>query len=416
MFGFKTLGSYDYFCHVEAGVRQRFRDAGRDVRVVVVDVHPTASIRRRAGRLLAAIVASAAPDGPIHLVGHSTGGLDARLAASPTMNIDGFLEHPPQLARVRSVTTMSTPHFGTPLASFFATVSGQRLLYAVSALTVSALKLGAPPLALASSLVAAFGRIDRALGLELELIDRLTEGVVRVLDDASSRELRQYLRQLRNDQGAIIQLSPESMDLFQAGVEDRPGILYQCTAAYAPAPGARNWARLLLSPWANLSTPIFATLYRLTSLENAVYPCAAPRADETLTTALGYLPPPEASDGVVPIRSQLWGKVAWAGRGDHLDVVGHFAGPGHVDWLSSGSEFDRWRFEAMLDAIVKGILASELGPFACGEPHFACGRRNACGGLISPAAGSCERPLAMPSGVNSPAASVTLWRRDGNWK
>jgi hypothetical protein len=359
MFGFKTLGSYDYFCHVEAGLRRRFKDAGRDARVIVVDVHPTASIRRRAGRLLSAIVASSAPEGPIHLVGHSTGGLDARLAASPTMNVDGFLEHPPQLGRIRSVTTMSTPHYGTPLASFFATVSGQRMLYAISALTVSALKLGAPPLALASSLVAAFGRIDRALGLELEIIDRLTEGVVRVLDDASSRELRQYLRQLRNDQGAIIQLSPESMDLFQAGVEDRPGILYQCTAAYAPAPSAKHWARLILSPWANLSTPIFATLYRLTSLDNAVYPCAAPHADATLKTAFGHLPPPEASDGVVPVRSQLWGKVAWAGLGDHLDVVGHFAGPGHVDWLCSGSEFDRWRFEAMLDAIVKGMIESE---------------------------------------------------------
>ena len=248
LFGFQRVGSYDYFGHVELALRKRFRDAGREVEVYVVDAHPTASIRRRAQRLIERIEPTCGDDGPIHLIGHSTGGLDARLITSPSSNVHGIRRPLPWVSRVRSVTSMNTPHYGTPLASFFATVSGQRLLYALSALTVTALKLGAPPLAISSSLVAILGSLDTALGLELSLIDNLTERIVRLLDNASSADLRDYLKLLRDDQGAIIQLSPESMDLFQAGVEDRDDILYQCTITYAPSPGVSHWARSVLSP------------------------------------------------------------------------------------------------------------------------------------------------------------------------
>jgi hypothetical protein len=362
LFGFHQVGSYDYFVHVEEGLRKRFNDAGRQCELFVVDVHPTASIRRRAARLIARIESTASEAGPIHLLGHSTGGLDARLAASPTFDVRGAAAASPWLSRVRSVTSVNVPHYGTPLASFFATVSGQRLLYALSALTVAALKLGAPPLAISASLVAAIGSLDHAVGLDLGLIDSLTDRVVRVLDNASSTDLRAYLKLLRDDQGAIIQLSPEAMDLFQAGVEDNPAVLYQCAISYAPAPGVAHWARSLMSPWANVSAPIYATLHRLTSLQNLRYPCEppAPLADDTLREVLGHVPPPAANDGVVPVRSQLWGKVVWAGLGDHLDVVGHFRGePKHVDWLSSGSGYDDKRFGMMLDAIARGMLSVE---------------------------------------------------------
>lgn len=367
LFGFKRLGSYDYFCHVEAGIAQRFEARGRQVKIHVVDVHPTSSIRRRAKLLVDAIEEHASGDGPIHMLGHSTGGLDARLVASPTVNISGALVTPRWARRLRSVTSMNTPHYGTPLASFFATVSGQRLLYALSTLTVAALRLGAPPLALTSSLIAAFGRIDTAFGVELRLIDSLSDSVIRVLDDASSTALRKYLAKLRDDQGAIIQLSPESMDLFEAGVEDNPELYYQCTASYAPPPGVRHWARSVLSPWNNLSTPIFATLYRLTALENAVYPCEplGGTADAVLERKLGQLPSRNANDGVVPLRSQIWGELVWVGLGDHLDVMGHFtaqeqsADLPHTDWLSSGAGYSQARFDAMLDAIVEGLLRSE---------------------------------------------------------
>ncbi|MFW5740000.1 MAG: esterase/lipase family protein [Myxococcota bacterium] len=366
-FGFSTLGSYDYFCHVEAGLRRRFMAAGRGVEIHLVDVHPTASIRRRAGKLVAKVDETDDGSGSIHFVGHSTGGLDARLVASPSMNVQGVTELPRWTSSLRSVTMINTPHYGTPLASFFATLSGQRLLYALSALTVAVLRFGKPPLALTSSLVAAFAGIDKAVGLQLRLIDKLTDLLVRVLDSASADETSEFLRLIREDQGAIIQLSPESMDLFQAGVEDNERVYYQSVATFAPLPGAVDWAKSVVRPWSSLSLPVFAMLHRLTSLEHDRYPCSPPAGEavDKLRAFIGQ-PPPLANDGVVPLRSQVWGNVVWAGLGDHLDVVGHFRGPKegrvpHVDWLTSGSEFDEDRFDVMLDRVVEGMLQAEAG-------------------------------------------------------
>ena len=76
MFGFGRLATYDYFAHVERALMRRFADAGKSLEVHVVDVSPTASIRRRAVRL-AEIVAKTSDDheGTIHLLGHSTGAM-----------------------------------------------------------------------------------------------------------------------------------------------------------------------------------------------------------------------------------------------------------------------------------------------------------------------------------------------------
>jgi hypothetical protein len=405
MFGFGTLATYDYFAHVDRAMRRRFDDAGVELETHVADVAPTASIRRRAARLADLVAATARDDrgetGPIHLLGHSTGGLDARLVVSPSARLPLPAERFVWLPRVRSVTTMSTPHYGTPLASFFATVSGQRMLYAVSALTFIALSLGAPPLAAASALVVAIGQLDRAvLGMELAVLDRTTDALLRALEPASSREVRDYLDAITKDQGAVIQLTPEAMDLFQAGVEDRPDVTYQCSVAMAPPPTARKLAGTLMSPWRAVSSTLFTTLYGITSRFDEHYPCSNDGDHEALVRGFGSLPTMRANDGVVPTRSQVWGKVVWAGAADHLDVLGHFLGapePGdgpfwsrwmdrlrkkevaaevrvetaartggtvpqeharHVDWLTSGSGFDEKAFERLMDALAQGMLQS----------------------------------------------------------
>ena len=398
MFGFGRLATYDYFAHLDRALRRRFADAGRELEVHVVDVSPTASIRRRAVRL-AELVAKTSDDheGTIHLLGHSTGGLDARLVSSPSVRLPTAKENLAWVSRLRSVTTMSTPHYGTPLASFFATVSGQRMLYAVSALTFIGLSLGAPPLAAASAIVVAIGRIDRTLGVELRLLDRTTDALLGVLEPAASIEVRGYLDAIRRDQGAMIQLTPEAMDLFQAGVEDRPGVLYQCTCAQAPPPTPSTLARSLGGPWKALSSTIFTTMYGITARYDERYPCASPDpGDEVLAAlqaAFGKIPGARANDGVVPVLSQVWGRVAWAGYADHLDVLGHFPGEvtprpfwssvlgkraktrpieviadaaaaaatadhRHVDWLRSGAGFDARAFGVLMDALASGMLSA----------------------------------------------------------
>jgi triacylglycerol lipase len=360
MFGFARLASFEYFEHVVEALRERLSRHGRRAAIHVCEVHPTSSVRRRAAKLARMVHATATGDGPIHLVGHSTGGLDARMALSPDASLG---EDAPLgwASRVASVTTMNTPHYGTPLAAFFATVSGQRLLYATSALTVAALKLGAPPLAATSALVAAFGRVQLDT-FEIEVVDRAVEAVIHVLDEASSRELRAWLQLLRDDQGGIVQLMPEAMDLFHAGVNDRPGVRYQCVATYAPPRGAIDWVASLRTPWRALSATIFALLYNVTARHVPRYPCAPPdgSAERALRAALREPPPDDASDGIVPIHSQVYGDLIWAGRADHLDIVGHFPGPGgHTDWMSSGAAFTRVRFDVVMDRIVDGMLLAE---------------------------------------------------------
>jgi hypothetical protein len=361
MFGFGRVAGYDYFGHVATALGRRFRARGREAVVRVVEVHPTASVRRRAALLAETIAASAGPAGPIHIVGHSTGGLDARLLASPSAHLHphGALDTS-FLARLSSITTINTPHYGTPLASFFATAKGQQLLYALSAITVTALGLGAPPLAAASALVAALGRTGNLLGVELRLVDGVVEPLARALDDAAARELRDWLRRVRDDQGGVVQLMPEAMDVFNAAVEDRPGVRYQCVASWVPPGGVVRWLGAVLSPWKAVSGALFQIVQRVTGREDARYPCHAPDAARALERVLGEVPPAGANDGIVPLRSQIWGELCWAGKGDHLDLVGHFTGPdGHTDWLASGAHFDVARFAAIMDRIAEGMLGAE---------------------------------------------------------
>jgi hypothetical protein len=363
MFGFGRLASYDYFGHLERGLEAALAAPDREVECFVAQLPPTASVRRRACRLGDLVARTADPEdrrGPIHFVGHSTGGLDARLLVSPGAELGLSEADLYWLPRVASITTISTPHFGTPLAGVFTTVSGQRMLYAVSALTFVLLSLGAPPMAAASALVLALGRLDRTIGLEIRILDRLVDSLLRALDDRGRREVKAYLAAIKEDQGAMVQLMPESMDVFAAAVRDRVGVDYQCVVTQAPAPSPRRVLRTLGTSWSVISPVLFAALYGLTTQSRAAY-SARPLTDEqrsALERGLGRLPSDGSNDGVVPTLSQVRGRVAWAGYADHLDVLGHFAGAkgsSHTDWLRSGAHFDEARFREMTKAVAEGM-------------------------------------------------------------
>ncbi|HZA13476.1 MAG TPA: triacylglycerol lipase, partial [Myxococcaceae bacterium] len=131
-FGFANLGEVVYFGHVRNFLVDEFRSRGVDAEIHQVFTHPTASVRTRARDLLATLAQTAGDDGgPIHFVGHSTGGLDARLIVSPGADLGDLETLPPPepyAKRVRSVITAATPHRGTGLATFFSGLFGGRIL------------------------------------------------------------------------------------------------------------------------------------------------------------------------------------------------------------------------------------------------------------------------------------------------
>ena len=375
MFGFGKLGSYNYFAHVERELVARFAAAGHELEAHGIDELPTASIRRRATRLAEIVAQTSGATDPIHLLGHSTGGLDARLVASPaTRGIPDLA----WLPRLRSVTTMNTPHFGTPLAGYFATSNGQHVLAALSLLTITGLSLGAQPLAAASVLLGFVRGADRAFPFKLQVLDRAMGSVVGLIDEARSPEIRTFLTAIEDDQGSMLQLSPEAMDLVVAGFADRDGVSYQSTVSMAPSPKPRRWLETVGHPWRAVSLALFVALHRVTAVHDKRYPCAMMRgsspwagdaAEAVLAGAFSTPPGVDANDGVVPIRSQVHGTVIWAGLGDHLDVLGHYwerrdrdeVAPElrHHDWLASGSDFDDAAFATLMDAVATGMLAAD---------------------------------------------------------
>ncbi len=365
MFGFGRLAGYDYFEHVRREIGARFDAAGVRWGLEVVPTPPTASIRRRSRVLAETILASCGTDdGPIHLVGHSTGGLDARLLATPGVNL-GYLETSGAFrGRLASIVSINTPHYGTPLAQFFATVSGTRLLYALSLLTVTTLTASGPPLTAASSLLAAVGGIDEALGLDLRVLEKSTDVLLRFVGERGQVEVREWLEGIRLDQGGILQISPESMDLFNASADDAPGVRYGCLVSASPAPKANSFAASVKTVYDALSRAIYGTIFAVTSRPHPHYPLpeVSDALVERLRAGLGFVPEPHHCDGVVPTRSQLWGELLWCGPADHLDVVGHFrdshAPSVHTDWLASGAGYDRKSFGDAMDAVARFLLES----------------------------------------------------------
>jgi len=102
-FGFDQVGPLEYFVGVADALR------GDGFAVYVTAVEPIAGTDATRGPTLGReveCIARAAGAARVNLVGHSQGGLDVRWVASD----------PVRARRVASVTTIATPHHGTPVA------------------------------------------------------------------------------------------------------------------------------------------------------------------------------------------------------------------------------------------------------------------------------------------------------------
>jgi triacylglycerol lipase len=177
--GFANLGRLSYFGHVRRILTARFTELGLSARIHIVRTPPTASLPLRAARVVETIATTARRGGePIHLIGHSSGGLDVRLLTAPGVGLPTTFDVEQLAARVRTVVTVSTPHHGTPLAAFFTTLRGQQLLQLLSLNTIYVLRFGHLPLSALlwmGSLVVRFGDLIADSELLDELFGRLLE-------------------------------------------------------------------------------------------------------------------------------------------------------------------------------------------------------------------------------------------------
>ncbi len=356
-----TTGGIDYFVELPALMEATLRGLPgvKDVTSHLVQVTPTGSITARADAVARTISeqlgALPSLEGhAVHLIGHSTGGLDARLVVSPASRLPTQSDSRRRwLDAVRTVVTLNTPHAGTPIASFFASRLGGQLLDLVSTLASDSLARGA--FSFPRALATAAARAPRPRGSLwlnrhplLSAVGALTMG---------GPALIEYLQSIAVDQGALVQLSPEAMALANAApIADHPGIRYLSVASMARDRGTFSWLYGKDRP-----DLLFRLLQRIVSHSTPAYPCSTEGSGQQTDQLARFFgdrqPALTDNDGVVPIHSQVWGELIWAGFGDHMDTVGHFGDEptGKAEWMVSGAGFTQGRFAAIAGAIAEGL-------------------------------------------------------------
>jgi triacylglycerol lipase len=364
-FGFTSVGAVSYFERVEQALGRGLRRRGIDARIVRCRTQPTASIPRRVDVLRREVQRRGGLNArELHFVGHSTGGLDVRMLLAPGVKISrGGAEE--RIGRLtRTAISVATPHHGTPLANHFLSIQGQTLLLVLSALATSG--QGRGTLLAAARAVALVARLDDWLGRAEGPLDRLAEALLRRIRFDHRDSVWKYLAEIERDQGAVLQLTPEGIELFDAAVVDRPGVDYGCIVTGVPKPREQLKAAELLDPEYLALRALFRLLHALAARPHPHYPYPAPSlaAQRSLDRAFGFKVRPATNDGVVPTLSQLHGRVLHVARADHLDVVGHYtlAGGRTADWLPSGAGFKPEAFEAAWDAAAAAIARNASRP------------------------------------------------------
>ena len=347
-FGFATLGEFAYFAHVRDFLAEVLPEAGVRGEVDVVHTVPTASLERRAA-LLCESVAKLLEAGPaaVSVVGHSSGGLDARLFASPGAALPTKADVERCASAVRAVVTVATPHYGTPVANAFNTLLGQQLLKLLSVSTMYALRAGRLPI----GVVLRLARLFRGRAAPATLLQQLWTHLLRDFSADRRKAIEAFFAEVGADQDLLAQITPAGADAFEAATRDRPGARYGCVVTRARPPGLRSFVSAGVDPYAHATHVLFVALYRLAARTRPERVRLPRERIAALSRAFRRALDHRANDGVVPTLSQVRGELIRAVWADHHDVIGHFHHPTHVpphfDWVASGTGFTRARFEAV---------------------------------------------------------------------
>ena len=358
-FGFSNLGGITYFHHVREALEDEFKRRGHTAVARGIKTMPTASIRSRAARVAEQIAETAGDEGPIHLIGHSTGGMDLRMLTKPGVDLNTEVDVESLMERVESVVTVSTPHMGTPIAAIFNSLFGQRILWALSLGTIYSLRFGRLPLRALFTLMGVLTRIDRRLGLENTILEQFHRELFADFGADRGAEISEFLSCIRTDRSVVGQLTAGSVDLFNATTTARDSVRYGCVITRAPGISLKAATSVRFDIYAQASHVVFRMLQMLTARQSHYFDIH-PGQERKLEKAYGGMPTPRSNDGVVPTLSQVRGEIIHVAWADHLDVCGHFRDPKHdpphVDWFVSGSEFRRPQFDQLWSDVAAFLL------------------------------------------------------------
>jgi hypothetical protein len=314
----------------------------REIRFAVHQPPPAGSLLERARSLHHKLLELQARGATrFHLVGHSTGGIDARLLCN--VNYSALPDRTELLKHIASVTTLSAPLHGTPLARR----AGRAALVAAPALWFGSILASRRRLRLAGQLGNLLAWAKRVVQQRPTPTDELIADLADV-DTETAAQIRAFLADIARDHKLVDDLHPEQMAVLNEPLAGGDIVPIRTFVSVAPPAG--------ISPLAFVTAPLQRVLFDLAWSLTA----AAPTEHETVPegpwlgdgrTEVG----PLSNDGIVPAWSQtIDGKASGIVLGDHLDVIGHFESAG-ATFMRSGSDFDESRFRSLWSAIAKSI-------------------------------------------------------------
>ena len=353
-FGFGAFGHPDrplveYFARVEDAVLKAHL---RELRFVVHEPPPAGSLVERVRSLhlrAQQVLLEGATE--LHLVGHSTGGLDARLLAHPGYR--ALPERAELVKRIASVVTVSAPFHGTPLARRL----GRAAFIALPAIWFASILASRGRLRLAGHLAALYNFAKQATLQDVTPTEELIANLADV-DDETAHQIRSFLKDVARDHRLVDDLKPEAMAELNRALEGNDVVEPRSFVSVSPPPGVGLRAALAFAG-APLQRLFYDTAYAMA----AGQPPATARKPKgpwigSSSIYVGDL----SSDGIVPAWSQtLRGEARGVVLGDHLDVIGHYEAQ-NATFLRSGSRFDDARFRALWREVARALTPRGSAP------------------------------------------------------
>jgi hypothetical protein len=350
LFGFSKLGNISYFDKVIPLLARASNAPEKNISVL--DTPPTGPLWRRAVALHEKMTTLGGKYSKVHLVGHSTGGVDARLYAN-----DAYLwpggptggERTRCLDSIGRIISISAPHHGTPIATRLrgAMEVLVLLLFLVSILS----KADDTPLAkhVAQQLTAVFAALLKNLRPN-EDVERLLR--ISGIPDETAREIERFMQSIVDDHELIHDLTPLAMETLNARIATGRQLPVVNFVTCGPPPPRSLFHLRLGRP--RLLTPFQRAIYAMSYFETR-----PPERPFPHGPWIGGAKPPNlasfeavARDGVVPCASQVTDEVGGIVYADHLDVVGHYRGEhGGETVFDSGASFDDERMKALWTAV-----------------------------------------------------------------